>query len=112
MMPLRASPVNVPGWQVVIAGIFTLVAIDGLFRVAAACAVTPVGAVAEAPAADAVTTSPSGNSRTHKAMMVRRNTRLTSLLPSGHCQEPGSCASVTFTVAALPSALVTLTITC
>src|ERR1035441_7489412 len=46
---------------------------------AAAGAATPVGTTTEAPAADAVTTRPSGNSRTHKARMMRRNIRLTSL---------------------------------
>jgi len=32
--------------------------------------------------------------------------------PGGHCQEPGSRPRVSFTVAVLPSALVTLTVTC
>ena len=35
LMPLRASLVNVPAWQVIIAMIFTLAAIYGLFRIGA-----------------------------------------------------------------------------
>ena len=35
LMPLRASLVNVPAWQVIIAVIFTLAAIYGLFRTGA-----------------------------------------------------------------------------